>query len=71
MFTFPAIIIKNVRNHYTAHTNVPVDRRDNSCVWNDNSVLRKSGINFCVAHSLTHSPSDISMIAMTNMINRV
>jgi len=40
---FPARI-KNCRNHYTAHTTVPIDTRDNSCVWNDNSVLQKSGI---------------------------
>jgi len=31
-------IIKNCRNHKRAHTIVPVDRRDNSCVGNDNSV---------------------------------
>jgi len=43
MLKFPARI-KNGRNHYTAHTIVPDDRRDNSCVWNDNSVLRKSEI---------------------------
>jgi len=38
--------IKICRNHYTAHTCtiVPVARRDNSCVWNDNSALHKSGI---------------------------
>jgi len=33
--------MKNCGNHYTAHTIVPVDKRDNSCVGNDNSVLRK------------------------------
>jgi len=43
MLKFPARI-KNCQNHYTAHTIVPVDRRDNSCVWNDNSVLHKLGI---------------------------
>jgi len=32
MLKFPARIVEST------------DRRDNSCVWNDNSVLRKSGI---------------------------
>jgi len=45
MLKFPARN-KNYRNYYTAHTIVPVDRGDNSCVWNDNSVLQKSGIVF-------------------------
>jgi len=35
--------INNCRNHYTAHTIVSVDRRGNSCVWDDNSVLSKLG----------------------------
>jgi len=43
MLKFPARI-KNCRNHYTAQNMVPVDRRYNSFVWNDDSVLRKSGI---------------------------
>jgi len=34
MLKFPASI-KNCRNHYTAHT----DRREKSCVWNNNYVL--------------------------------
>jgi len=43
MLKFPASI-KNCRNHYTAHIFVLVDSRDNSWVWNNNSVLHKSGI---------------------------
>jgi len=49
MLKFPSRI-KNYRKQYTIHTIVPVDRRDNSCVWNNNSVLRKSVI--CVAYSV-------------------